>query len=82
MENYWFYIVIVAICIIAMFIFAIFIKRNQRYKIGGTMHIDLSRNDKDICLFTLDMPLNELQKEKAILIKIDSGSNLKSWEDV
>ena len=80
MADYGFSIVVAVICVIAMVIFGIFIKRNQHYKVGGTMHIDMSRPDKDICLFTLHLPLEEIEKEKYVLMKIDSGSNLKEWE--
>lgn len=73
-------IVIIAICFVAMFIFAVFIKRNQKFKVVGTMHIDMSREDKDICLFTLDMPLSDIQKNRYVLMKIDSNSVLKDWD--
>ena len=80
MANYGFSIVVAVICIVAMIIFAIFVKRNQHYKVGGTMHIDTSRDDKDICLFTLEMPIEEIKKERVILIRIDSGSTLREWD--
>ena len=80
MDNYMFSIIIAVVCLIAMFIFAIFIKRNQHYKIGGTMHIDTSRDEKDICLFTLEMPIEDIKKERVILIRVDADSRLKEWE--
>lgn len=73
-------IVIAAICFIAIIIFLIFVKRNQHYTIAGTIHIDMSRTDKDICLFTLDMPLDEIKEHRAVLIRVDNGAVLKEWE--
>lgn len=74
-------IVIAAVCFIAMFIFAVFVKRNQKYKLVGTMRIDMKRSDKDICLFTLDYPLNDIAKEQYVLLRVDGTSNLKEWQD-
>ena len=79
MTRYLPYIITVLICVLCIFITIIVSKK--KYKIGGTMHIDTSREDKDICLFTLNVPLEDLKKEHYILIKIDSESNLKSWEN-
>lgn len=73
-------IVIVTVCFVAMFIFAVFVKRNQHYKVAGTMHIDMSRSDKDICLFSLDMTLDEIKDQRYVLMRIDSAANLKEWD--
>lgn len=47
---------------------------------AGTLHID-NGEDKVICLFTLDIPIDSLAKKKYVMMKIDSKSHLKSWED-
>lgn len=73
-------IVIAVVCFIAIVIFLIFAKRTQHYTIAGTIHIDMSRTDKDICLFTLDMPLDEIKDHKAVLIRVDGGASLKEWD--
>ena len=74
------YMVVIPIVIFAVIvIFLILVKKKQKYEVAGTMHIDTSRNDKDICLFTLDMPLEDIQKEQYVLIRIDGESNLKEW---
>ena len=52
-----------------------------RPKIGGTLHIDSSRDDKFVCLFTLELPIETIQKKKKIVVKIDANSNLKEWEE-
>ena len=72
-------VVIAAICAVAIIVLLFIIKRKPDYKIVGTMHIDTSRDDKDICLFTLDMPLEDIQKERYVIIRIDGASNLKEW---
>lgn len=72
-------IVIVAICLIAMVAFLIFAKRQLKFKLVGTMHIDMNREDKDICLFTLDIPLESISKEQYVLLKVDGKSGLKEW---
>lgn len=72
-------IVIAAICFIAMVAFLIFAKRQQKFKLVGTMHIDMNREDKDICLFTLDIPLESISKEQYVLLKVDGKSGLKEW---
>ena len=71
-------ILISVACIISLFIFLI-IRRKPNYKKVGTMHIDMSRNDKDICLFTLDLPLNDIVKEEFVILRVDGTPNLKEW---
>ncbi len=70
-------ILISSACIISLFIFVI--SRKPNYKKVGTMHIDMSRNDKDICLFTLDLPLNDIAKEEFVILRVDGTPNLKEW---
>ena len=72
-------VVIAAICVISIVVLLIIVKRKPNYKVVGTMHIDVSREDKDICLFTLDMPLDDIQKERYVLLRVDGASNLKEW---
>ena len=72
-------VVIAAICVIAIVVLLIIVKRKPNYEVVGTMHIDVSREDKDICLFTLDMPLEDIQKERYVLLRVDGASNLKEW---
>ena len=69
---------IAVISIIVMFT-VIFVTKRRTYKMAGTMHVDMSREDKDICLFTLDMPLGDIAKEHYILMRVDGSSNLKEW---
>ena len=75
------YMVIIPIIIFAVIvIFLILIKKKQKYEVAGTMHIDTSRDNKDICLFTLDMPLEDIQKKQYVLLRVDGASNLKEWQ--
>lgn len=81
MADYMFSIIVAAVCLVAMVIFAIFIKRNQHYKVGGTMHIDTSRDEKDILLFTLEMPIEDIKKERAVLVRIHCDTKLQEWQN-
>lgn len=74
-------IIILAVCILAAFIFVIFIRKSQKYKVAGTMYVDTSRSNKDVCRFVLEMPLSDIEHEKAVLVRIDGFTNLREWED-
>ena len=68
------------VCIIYMTIRSII--NHYRYgTVAGTLHIDNDREDKVICLFTLDIPIDSVAKKKYVMMKIDPKSHLKSWED-
>ena len=71
-------IVIASLSVISLFIFAI-VNKKTNYKRVGTMHIDMNRADKDICLFTLDLPLNDIAKEDYVILRVDGAPNLQEW---
>ena len=76
-----FTIISMIISIISIVVLSIYVLISKRthYKTVGTIHVDLSREDKDICLFTLDMPLNEIAQERYVIIRVDGESNLREW---
>ena len=79
--NNLIYILIAGITILIIIAVVLFISRKKSYKLVGTMNIDLNRDDKEICLFTLSMPLVDIQKEQYVLLKVNGNSKLKEWKN-
>lgn len=70
---------VITVISISLMLVVIFVSRRRNFKTVGTMHIDMNREDKDICLFTLDMPLDDIAKEHYVIMRVNGSSNLKEW---
>ena len=81
MNTYIVCSIIFAICAIAIAVSVLVVNHNKTYKTAGTLHIDLSKDAKEICLLALDLPLVELVNEKVVYLKIDDKAKLRSWAD-